>query len=77
MLQILCVAQDLDTALEMDALFGGLTLLELALVAQIPDELVGAMVELIELVPLLQIHAATRIALNAADALSQLTVNAG
>lgn len=47
--------------------------LEGTLVAQIPDELVGAVVELVELIPLLQIHATPGIALYAPHALAQLT----
>lgn len=46
--------------------------MELAFVTEISYELIGAMVQLVELVALLQIHAATRIALDAAHALAQL-----
>lgn len=47
--------------------------LELALVAQVPDELVGAVVELVELIPLLQVHAPPGVALDAAHPLPQFT----
>jgi len=49
--------------------------LERPLDAQIPDELVGSVVELVELVPLLKIHATASEALDAPHSLAQLTEN--
>jgi len=49
--------------------------LERPLDAQIPDELVGSVVELVELVPLLKIHATAGEALDAPNSLAQLTGN--
>lgn len=49
-------------------------ILELPLVAQVPNELVCSMVELVELVPLLQIHATASVALDAPHTLAKLAV---
>lgn len=71
-LQILCEEQHMGNSCR-HVEGSSLTLLELAFVAEISYELIRAMVQLVELVPLLQIHAPPRIALDAAHALAQLT----